>query len=324
MHGVAPPAAPYDLVVFPSIAQRRELSMDLQYSTAALAHLPISRSFTFARELGLTGIEVALTPLLYNRGPARLCRFAAQTGVLVRSLDLSALGDMALDPTLIAGFAAFAAALPECRVVVLPTPRTASSLNEYLTTLQRYTEELGDHAAVTIVNASGNAAEKGPLAHFPQLRRIVEEWELGYTFDTTHAASNGWVITEPLPQMGVRLRNVHFSDFRQPTASGTGTPPPLLPGPPRDAQLRRAPGEGVLPLRAFLRALQRRDYDGLLTLDLREVGLRAWWPPALYQRLGAAVTFCRETLVSYEPPRGEHPHPPHQTPAEAENEGRAS
>ena len=297
--------------------------MDLQYSTAALAHLPVSRSFTFARELGLTGIEVALTPLLYNRGPARLCRFAERTGVAVRSLDLSGLDDMALDQALITGFAAFVAALPECRVVVLPTPRATSGLNDYLTTLQRYTDELGDHAAVTIVNAPGNATAQGPLDRFPQLRRIVEEWELGYTFDTSHAASSGWVITEPLPQMGVRLRNVHLSDFRQATASGTGSPP-LLPGPPRDAQLRRAPGEGVLPLRAFLRALQRRDYDGLLTLDLRAVGLRAWWPPALHQRLSAAVTFCREALVRYEPHRGEHPHQPHQTPAEAENEGRAT
>jgi len=298
--------------------------MDLQYSTAVLAHLPVSRSFAFARELGLTGIEIALTPLLYNRGPVRLCRFAERTGVLVRSLDLSGLGDMALDPTLIAGFVAFVTALPDCRVIALPTPRAMSSLNEYLTTLQRYTEELGDHAAVTLVNAPGNATAQGPLDRFPQLRRIVEEWELGYTFDTSHAASNGWVITEPLPQMGVRLRNVHLSDFRQATGAGPGTPPPLLPGPPRDAQLRRAPGDGVLPLRAFLRALQRRDYDGLLTLDLREVGLRAWWPPALHQRLSAAVTFCRETLASYEPRHTEQARPPHQTPAETENEGRAT
>jgi sugar phosphate isomerase/epimerase len=298
--------------------------MDLQYSTAALAHLPVSRSFAFARELGLTGIEIALTPLLYNRGPTRLRRFAEQTGVPIRSVDLSGLGDTALDPALIAGFAAFVTALPECRVIALPTPRATSSLNEYLTALQRYTEGLGDHAAVTIVNAPGNATEQGPLDRFPQLRRIVEEWELGYTFDTSHAASNGWVITEPLPQMGLRLRNVHFSDFRQPSGKGDSTPPPLLPGTPHEAQLRRAPGEGVLPLRAFLRALQRRDYDGLLTLDLCEDGLRAWWPPALHQRLRAAVTFCREALASYETQRGEQPRPPHQTPAEAENEGRTT
>jgi len=115
----------------------------------------------------------------------------------------------------------------------------------------------------------------------------------------SHAASNGWVITEPLPQMGVRLRNVHLSDFRQAAMIGAGTPP-LLPGPPHNAQLHRAPGEGVLPLRAFLRALQRREYDGLLTIDMHELGLRAWWPPTLYQRLSAAVTFCREALVQYE------------------------
>lgn len=298
--------------------------MDLQYSTACLAHLPVSRSFAFARTLGLTGLQLSLTPLLYNRGPERLCRIAARTGVAIRSLDLSHLGETALDSQMIAEFAAFTTALPDCHTIVLPTPRTTGGLNDYLQALQRYARTLEDHAAVTIVNAPGNTAAPGPLARFPQLQRIIEEWELGYTFDTSHAASNGWVITEPLPQMGKRLCNVHLNDFRQLPGQGATGAAPFLPEGAKGAQLGRAPGEGILPLRAFLRALQRRTYTGLLTLDLREVGPRAWWPPALQGRVLAAITFCRDTLATYEPPQGQPSRTTRQTPAEAENEGRTT
>lgn len=298
--------------------------MDLQYSTACLAYLPISRSFALARNMGLNGLQLSLTPLLYNRGPERLCRIAERSGIAIRSLDMSYLGEAVLDPRLIAGFAAFTTALPDCHTIVLPTPRTEGSLNGYLAALQQYAQALGDHTAVTIVNASANATAPGPLDRFPQLRRVIEEWEYGYTFDSSHAASSGWVITEPLPQMGNRLCNVHLNDFRpRPSQTGFGADP-LLPDRAPGAQLGRAPGEGILPLRAFLRALQRRGYTGLLTLDLRVVGPRAWWPPSLYGRLLAAITFCRETLATYEPLPGQQPRITHQAPAEAENEGRTT
>jgi hypothetical protein len=74
----------------------------------------------------------------------------------------------------------------------------------------------------------------------------------------------------------------------------------------------------VLPLRAFLRALRRREYTGLVTLQLREVGLRAWWPPALHGRLSTAVAFCREAINSYRPLQTDRPQPP----VEVENDGR--
>lgn len=297
--------------------------MHLQFSTACLPRLPLRSSFATARVLGLEGVQIALTPTLYRRGPERLVRLAERYGVAIRSLDLGPLGGAGMVREGVAGIAAFTTALPDCRIVGLPAPRgygqTPGGLNGYLDLLRAYGEALGEHAAVTIVNAPGGGANPpGPLDRFPQLRRIVEEWDLGYTFDTSHAASAGWVITEPLPQMGARLRNIHLGDFRQRADDGLQDPAPFLPDAVQPWQLHRAPGAGVLPLRAFLRALRRREYTGLVTLDLREVGLHAWWPPSLHGRLSAAVAFCRDVLTSYRPLQTDRP----QSPVEVENDGR--
>lgn len=297
--------------------------MHLQFSTACLPRLPLRSGFAAARALELDGLQLALTPTLYHRGPARVAALAAHYGVAVRSLDLGHWSWVGATREAVAGVAAYARALPDCRVVALPAPRgygqVPGGLNSYLDLLRAFADELGEHAAVTIVNAPGGGSSAvGPLDRFPQLRRVVEEWELGYTYDTSHAASAGWVITEPLPQMGARLRNVHFGDFRQRADPALHGAAPFIPGTVQSWQLHRAPGAGVLPLRAFLRALRRRDYAGLVTIDLREVGLRAWWPPALHRRVIEAVAFCREAVSTYRPPRADQPRPP----VEVENDGR--
>ncbi len=304
--------------------------MDLQFSTICLPHAPLRTSFAAARTLRLGGIELALTPLILRRGPERVARLAAEHGLAVRSLDLSPLGELALGGSLVPRLAAFATALPGCGIVALPTPRDwgllPGGLNGLLALLSSYGNALGDHAALTLINPPGGADEAPrPLERFPQLRRIVEEWELGYTFDTSHAASAGWVITEPLPQMGARLRNVHLNDFRQPLPQQEWQIEPFLPAGVRPWQLGRAPGEGVLPLRAFLRALRRSEYGGLITLRLREEGLRSWWPPSLTGRLVAATGFCRAALDTYHPRQPGSPRRPPERPersAETGNEGR--
>ncbi len=284
--------------------------MDLQFSTACLPRLPLRASFATARSLGLTGVELALTPTLQRRGPARVAALAARSGVRVRSIDLS-LYARALELREVAAISAFVAALPECAVVVLAAPRAVGGtggLGGYLELLRAYGERLQGRAVVTIANAADGApGTPGPLGRFSQVRRVVEEWDLGYTFDTSHAASAGWVITEPLPQMGARLRNVHLGDFRRQLRPDSPSSTLLLPERVAPWQLHRAPGEGVLPLRAFLRALRQREYTGLVTLKLHEVGPRAWWPPALHGQLASAVLFYRAALDAYRPRHTDRP-----------------
>lgn len=281
--------------------------MYLQASTASLPHHPLGTTFATARALGLDGVQVTLTARLVRRGTARLLRLAERHAVPVRSIALNPGGSGLLDLDGALRVAAFASALPDCEVVSLPAPSASAApggLSDYLRLVEAFGEALPSDVQLTLVNApGGGAGPAGPLDNFPQLRRIVEEWDLGFTYDTSHAASAGWVITEPLPRMGARLHNVHLADFRQRTAAGRQRAIPLLPDGVQPWQLHRAPGDGVLPLRAFLRLLLRRKYEGLVTLDLRPRGWGAWWPGLALESLAASVAFCRATVRDYTPSR---------------------
>lgn len=282
--------------------------MLLQFSTACLHRLPLRSSFALARDLGLGGLEVALTPTLLRRGPERLQRLSERYGIVVRSLDLTPNYRLLSEEGGIERAAAFAAALDGCAVVSLPAPQAdqPDGISGYLRLLRACGEAFGDDVYLTVVNAAGGGiAPPGPLDNFLQLRRIVEEWEFGYTFDTSHAGSAGWVITEPLPRMGKRLRNIRLGDFRHLPAYGQTLSAPLLTQQVQPWQLHRPPGDGVLPLRAFLRALRRRDYQGLVTIDLRADGLRTWWLPALRTLVSGAVGFCQVALQDQRAPRAE-------------------
>lgn len=298
--------------------------MELQFSTACLPYHPLDRRFALARALGVDGLELALTPTILWRGADHVLRLIERHRIAVRSVQIAPSERGLPERAEVQAVARFAAALPDCRVLVLPAPRGVErgGMGAYRELLRAYLALLaGREIALTIENpAPARGATPGPLARFPHLRRLVEEWDLGFTFNTSYAAGHGWVITEPLPQMGARLRNVHLSDFRPPLRAEAV----LSPGPAGDhvqgRHTQQLPGQGILPLHAFLRALCRREYAGLLTLDVQPRSLRAWWPPTARGRLAEALAFCRATtrkraaswLDAVEPEVG--------TPAEAENE----
>ena len=104
---------------------------------------------------------------------------------------------------------------------------------------------------------------------------------------------------------GYRQKAAQLPDGRWTIGYGHTLTAPLLPQQVQPWQLHRPPGDGVLPLRAFLRALRRRDYQGLVTIDLRADGLRTWWLPALRTLVSGAVGFCQVALQDQRAPRAE-------------------
>lgn len=268
--------------------------MELQFSTSCLPFYHLGHCFATARRVGADSVELAVASGTLRRGAAPVLRLAARHDVTVRSVSLDGVPPGDGDITAVAHFVA---ALPDCRVVVIPAPTggVTRDFGGYLRSLNALRDALaGGDATITIENAP--PGETGPLDRFPQFRRFVEEWDLGFTFDTSHAAGQGWVITEPLPQLGARLHNVHFSDFpAAPRHAGAD----LLPEPERVRHAHLPPGAGVLPLRALLRALHQQEYQGLLTLDLSGRALRAWWPPAARARLAGALDFCRAAISTH-------------------------
>ena len=171
--------------------------MDLQFSTACLPRYPLGYSFATARALGLDGLELALTPTILRGGPGRVTGLAERYGVTVRSVLLPTGGWDAPGRDEVRAIPRFAAALPRCRVMVLPAPRGgggAAPLGAFVSFLHTMTDALACNGpGLTIENppppTAGSPA--GPLDRFSQLRRLVEVWDLGFTFDTNHAAAHG-------------------------------------------------------------------------------------------------------------------------------------
>ncbi len=110
------------------------------------------------------------------------------------------------------------------------------------------------------------------------LTRFAQERDCSVTFDTCHAGANGEDILACYEIVRPVLRNIHLSDVRW----RSGLPYTHI-----------MPGEGDLPLDAFLAALARDGYDGLVTLEMRpqEVG---WFGRARHvQRMRQALEYVR-------------------------------
>lgn len=288
--------------------------MRLQLTTASFPYYSLNRTFGLARQVDVDSIELALTARVMRAGVEPVRAVAARHGVRIHSVLLSAPPTFPPERSALTADARFVRELPDCEAVILPQSPAGAPLGSHLRAIHAYREAFGTAARhLTLENPAPARRETtiGALDHFAQFRRVAEEWELNFTYDLSAGAEKRWVITEPLIAMGQRLRNIHFSDFRVSTE--------LLAQ--RDGYGRLLPGMGMLPLRAFLRALARQEYGGLLTLDVHPKALGAWWPPRVKNRLAAAVTYCRTAFSEGSAPAPEPPRVARiEEPAEAENE----
>lgn len=292
----------------------RGSAMRLQLTTASFSFYSLNRTFALARQVGVDSIELALTARVMRAGIEPVRAVAARHDMRIRSVLLGAPPTFPPERSALTADARFVRELPDCETVILPQAPAGAPVVSHLRAIHAYREAFGTaarHLAMENPAPARRESAIGALDHFAQFRRVAEEWDLNFTYDVSAGAEQRWVITEPLVAMGQRLRNVHFSDFRVSTE--------LLAQ--RDGYGRLLPGAGMLPLRAFLRALARREYGGLLTLDVHPKALGAWWPPTVKNRLAAAVAYCRTAYAEGPAPA---PAPPRvariEEPAEAENE----
>jgi sugar phosphate isomerase/epimerase len=123
------------------------------------------------------------------------------------------------------------------------------------------------------------------------LRFVEDQGEhVGITLDTAHTGANGDDLLELYAKVRPRLRNIHLSDWL------------LRRG---DHHTHLVPGQGALPLAAFLGALARDAYAGLVTLEVSPVHLHAWSLRQGRARLAESLAFVRASLPAAEsPPRG--------------------
>lgn len=288
--------------------------MRLQLTTASFPYYSLDRTFALARQVGVDSIELALNARVMRAGIEQALAVSARHDLRVRSVLLRTPPTFPPERSALTADVRFVRKLPDCEALVLPPAPADASLGSHLRAIHAYREAFGTaarHLAMENPTPAKRENAVGALDHFAQFRRVAEEWDLNFTYDLSAGAEQRWVITEPLIAMGQRLRNVHFSDFRVSAELLTQ----------RDGYGRLLPGAGMLPLRAFLRALARREYDGLLTLDVDPKTLGAWWPPTVKHRLAAAVTYCRTAYAEGSAPTLAPPRAARiEEPAEAENE----
>lgn len=274
--------------------------MDILVSTGSLTGIPLRTAFDLARRAGADGVELMLTGRLVRRGPERIQVLEDWTGVPVRAVHaVMRLREPSLhqaaDDILLS--ARFAHSLAHCDTLVVHIPN-APTLHapgtriwfDAIETALAVTEQGRTRIAVENTGRLRRSDPDTFLDHPDRLLRFAQEWGVAITFDSAHAASQGWDVLDVVPRLAPHLANVHLSDYGRHTFR-IGLANALL----RDHQL---PGSGVLPLDDVLAGLVQAGYDGLVTLELSPVALRVPWLPSAERRLAAAIGRCRAAIFT--------------------------
>lgn len=269
--------------------------MEITFSTGSLTGFSISTIFEIARGLPVDGVELMLSTRLLQQGPQRIQELEQRTGVPVRSVHTllrvtcPSAEQAASD---IVESARFARELINCGTLVVHTPDSHAmhtvETRAWLSAIDSVLEMIEGTPLRIAVENSGRLSNADPTSYFDhpeRLRWVAQEWGVGLTFDTSHAASRQWDLLPTARRLQPHLHNVHLSDY------GRRSYPSAL----ANAFLRdhRLPGSGTLPLRELLGELAARDYGGLVTLELSPFALRVPWRPASERRLRGAIDFCR-------------------------------
>ncbi|MBI4495233.1 MAG: sugar phosphate isomerase/epimerase [Chloroflexi bacterium] len=141
--------------------------------------------------------------------------------------------------------------------------------------LRRALAELQANTSVTL------AVENMPyqrLVKHPRYPTCTVERLAGFpsvALDTAHCGTADLDLLAAYRALAGRVRHVHLSDFR-------------------DGREHLLPGDGALPLAAFLGALAEDGYQGIITLELCPSAMHAGKDAAVLARFRRALAFCRE------------------------------
>lgn len=264
-------------------------SMRISFSTGTFYHRGLAYSLGLARETGFDGVELVVGARDIIQGAAPYQRAVAASGVPALSVH----------PPFypLPGWPRrFTQAIPRltditqalgAELCVVHTPFLAgaetSRAQRYSAGLRAGLEVGGGHVGIALESSQYNLRERRYL--LDDLRALVDfarVRDCAVTFDTCHAGANGEDLLACYEIVRPALRNVHLSDVVW-----------------RDGRpiTHRLPGEGALPLAAFLGLLARDGYDGLITLEIhpREAGF--WSRARSARRLKKALEFVRGAIA---------------------------
>lgn len=267
--------------------------MRFSFSSGSLPTYSMPAIFEIGSHAGADAIEVMLNPRLLNQGPTRL-RFleegyslpiaSVHSAMRIREVTRAQLFADILDS------ARLVRKLEHCRSLVVHLPQNASSAfsSRWLETIQEASDILANSPArVSIENPDppGELPVHDEWLSMTRWRVLSQEFGLGATFDTSHAAASGWDLLGYAETPHSALDNIHLSDVggRSYTNGLLNT---LL-------HAHRPPGTGDLQLERFLARLAQTDYNGLITLEISPLRIPWYWLPSAERSLREMLGYCR-------------------------------
>jgi sugar phosphate isomerase/epimerase len=249
------------------------------FSSGSLYPFGLDRSYGWAAEVGYDGVEIMMDERWDTHQHAYLSHLTDRHGIPVLALHTPLYGGAwRLEPgeTLVRS-AGLAEKIGTPVVVVHPPPLGRP--------LARWVEGPLKKARTHNVSVAVENMPRPQAKHVFSIRRrscFRPEHLFGLgdvTLDTSHVAASSLDLMEVYGKLAGRLRHVHLSD-----SDLTG------------GDQHRLPGKGKLPLKELLAALERDDYPGAVSLELKPWPLGTPGPEMIQRRMREALLFTREGL----------------------------
>lgn len=280
--------------------------MQVTLSGAALTHLPQAYRFAIAAAAGFDGLELVITPELWQRGAQYAMMLAEKYELPILTLHppMQRMG-WDFDDWYINSMQ-MAMQIPTCRAIVFHTPVTAFWESRhgrmYLESIRRC-RAMSDRVRISIETANADLRSKDggsakmPLIYgYEELLRFAEDEDLSITFDTCHASTMPEGMLSAYELLRSRIDNIHFSDMRDEQnlpgiIAGTG--------PIRRFFLRHyTPGSGRLPLVTFIRQVVQDQYQGTLTFEETPVAMPFWSIQSTTEHLQRSLQYWRDVIAA--------------------------
>jgi sugar phosphate isomerase/epimerase len=261
--------------------------MKISFSTASFYHLPLDVPLRLARELGVDGVELVPGPdyvLRRERGTRELCERLGGRAISFHPPLVPLPGWPRSHAESIGKTIAIARRWGCELAVIHATDAWVEGNGRWRAYAQAFRAALalpGPPITVGVeISQHTHRTRRYAMDDVGAVLRFVEDQgeQVGITLDTAHTGANGDDLLALYARLRRRLRNIHLSDWR------------VRGGKHRTHLL---PGEGALDLPAFLRALARDNYAGLVTLEVSPYHLHGWSLSQSHERLAEALAYVR-------------------------------
>jgi sugar phosphate isomerase/epimerase len=248
------------------------------FSNGSLYTFGLDRVYGWAAEAGYDGVEIMMDERWDTHQDAYLNHLAERHGIPIRALHAPLYrGAWGLGPgeTLVR-IAKLAARIGDPVVIAHPPPPGRPLLLWAEGPLEQ-ARKAGIRVAVENMPRG-----RAKIFNIRSRRCYRPEHLFGHgdvTLDTSHVAASGLDLMEAYDKLSNQLRHVHLSDS---DLSG--------------GDQHRLPGKGKLPLKEFLAALERNDYPGVVSLELKPWPLGTPNTKVVQERMRNALRFVREGL----------------------------